>query len=75
MLLERVTHMIKKQLDLKDVEITPETNLINGLGINSLDLVELICSFEIEFNIVVPEKEIRKFTKVRDIVTYLEAHQ
>ena len=75
MLFEHVTKVIKKQLNLKDIEITPETNLISGLGINSLDLVELICAFEIEFNIVVPENEIQKFTKVQDIVTYLETRQ
>lgn len=75
MLFERVTQIIRKHLNLKDADITPETNLISGLGINSLDLVELICSFEVEFNVVVPEKEIRKFTKVRDIVAFLEARQ
>lgn len=75
MLFERVAQIIKTQLGLKDIDITPETNLLSGLGINSLDLVELVCSFEAEFDIVVPEKEIRKFTKVSDIVSYLAARQ
>lgn len=75
MLFERVRAIIEKQLNLNGIDITPETNLISGLGINSLDLVELVCAFEVEFDIVVPEKEIRRFTKVSDIIAYLEARQ
>jgi acyl carrier protein len=75
MLFERVKSIIEKQLNLNDIEIKPETNLISGLGINSLDLVELVCAFEVEFDIVVPEKDIRRFTKVSDIIAYLEARQ
>ncbi len=71
MLFERVKSIIEKQLNLNDIEIKPETNLISGLGINSLDLVELVCAFEVEFDIVVPEKDIRRFTKVSDIIAYL----
>jgi acyl carrier protein len=54
------------------VEIAPETELLNDLSINSLDLVELVCAFEVAFNIVVPEKDIRKLSRVKDIVAYLE---
>jgi acyl carrier protein len=75
MLFERVKSIIEKQLNLNDIEIKPETNLISGLGINSLDLVELVCAFEVEFDIVVPEKDIRRFTRVSDIIAYLEARQ
>lgn len=75
MLFERVKAIIEKQLNLNDIEIKPETNLISGLGINSLDLVELVCAFEVEFDIVVPEKDIRRFTRVSDIIAYLEARQ
>ena len=75
MLFERVKSIIEKKVNINGTEITPEASLIGELGINSLDLVELICAFEVEFDIVVPEKDIRKFSKVQDIVAYLEARQ
>ncbi len=70
---ERVKRVIEEQLDLRGIELTPDTELLTDLGINSLDLVELVCAFEVAFQLEVPEKDIRKFTKVRDIIAYLEA--
>ena len=68
---ERVRSIIQKQLG-KDLCITPDTELQSELNVNSLELVELVCAFEVEFDIVVPEKDIHKFSKVKDIVKYLE---
>ena len=65
---------MEQQLHLNGREITPETELLTDLGINSLELVELVCTFEMEFGLVVPEKDLRKFTKVKDIMEYLETH-
>lgn len=72
---ERVKAVIERQLNLKGQEITPETELLTDLGINSLELVELVCTFEMEFDLVVPEKDLRKFAKVKDIIEYLEKVQ
>jgi acyl carrier protein len=69
---EKVKSIIEENVDCGHVKIEPETDLIGDLNINSLDLVELVCAFEVAFDIVVPEKEIRKLSRVRDIVTYLE---
>ena len=70
---ERVKQVIEEQLDVGGVQIRPDTELLTDLGINSLDLVELVCAFEVAFDLEVPEKDIRKFSRVRDIITYLEA--
>lgn len=69
---ERVKQIIQEHVNCADKKILPDTDLISDLSINSLDLVELVCAFEVEFDIVVPEKDIRKLSKVRDIIGYLE---
>jgi acyl carrier protein len=69
---EKVRDIIEENVDCGNIKIVPETDLISDLQVNSLDLVELVCAFEVAFDIVVPEKEIRKLSKVNDIVTYLE---
>ncbi|MBQ9941710.1 MAG: DUF1493 family protein [Christensenellaceae bacterium] len=70
-MLEKVIEIIRTKLDLNDMQITADTNLLSDLSINSLELVELVCEFEVEFDIEVPEKDIRRFSKVSDIVEYL----
>lgn len=69
---EKVKCIIEEKVDCSQVKIAPETDLISDLSINSLDLVELVCAFEVAFDVVVPEKDIRKLSKVRDIVDYLD---
>lgn len=69
---EKVKRIIEENLDCTGVTISPETVLLSDLKINSLDLVELVCVFEVAFDIEVPEKDMRKFAKVQDIIDYLE---
>lgn len=70
---DRVKSVIEEYIKRDDLVITRETDVLSDLGINSLELVELVCVFEMEFDIDIPEKDIRKFMTVDDIVKYLEA--
>ncbi len=70
---DRVKAIIEEYLKRDDLEIKPSTDVLSDLGINSLELVELVCAFEMEFDIDIPEKDIRGFMTVEDIVRYLEA--
>ena len=69
---DKVKEIIEEHVDCRGIELTPETGLLTDMNINSLDLVELVCAFEVAFDIDVPEKDIRKFSKVKDIMAYLE---
>jgi acyl carrier protein len=71
MMFDTVKAIIEEHVDCKGIEITPDTELLADLPINSLDLVELVCAFEVALDVVVPEKDIRKFSRVRDITDYL----
>ena len=57
-LFERVRSIIENQLGVETDEITPEASFVDDLGADSLDLVELIMSFEDEFKDDVPGLEI-----------------
>lgn len=69
---DEVKEIIEDNIDCTGISLSPETVLLQDLNINSLDLVELVCAFEVAYDIEVPEKEMRKFTKVQDIMNYLE---
>lgn len=71
-MLERVKYIIAKQLDIDESAITPETDIEDDLGADSLDAVELIVAFEEEFGISVPDDDILALRTVGDIMEYLE---
>lgn len=52
--------------------ITGDTALIADLGLNSLDLIELACAIEDEFEIEIPDRAIQDFKTVGDVVAFLE---
>ena len=53
--------------------VTPESELAKDLGINSLQLADLILALEEEFNIEISDKAVKKFIAVKDVVAYLES--
>lgn len=71
-LYEKIKEILVDALDIKPEEIKPESDLINDLGINSLELADLVFRCEDEFDIEIDEKATRKFATVKDVVDYLE---
>ena len=71
--LERVKKIIVEQLGVEDAEVTPEASITDDLGADSLDQVELVLAFEIEFGIDIPDEEAEKIKTVGDAVQKIEA--
>ena len=53
-------------------EITPEKHLVSDLDLDSFGLMEMVMAFEKEFNIEIPDRDLRLFDTVGDILTYIE---
>ena len=69
---ETLKEYLIKEFRLNPDDITMEAELIADLGINSLELADLILLCEDKFNVVIDDEEIRNFTTVGDVVRYLE---
>jgi len=69
---EKVKDMLANDLQINPDDIKPEAELINDLGINSLELADLILLCEEKFGLEVKDDDIHKFITVGDVVTYLE---
>ena len=54
--------------------ISMEAELAADLGINSLELAELVYTCEEKYDIMIDEEELRNFRTVGDVVNYLEAN-
>lgn len=67
----RVISIIREQLDLNHILVTPETRLVGDLGADSMDLVDLTQALEEEFKIVIYEDLFSSLVKVQDIIDYI----
>lgn len=74
MIFEKVRKIICDQFDLEEDDVTAETLLEDDLEADSLDLVDLVMSFEDEFQIEVPDEDVENIKTVGDIVKYIEEH-
>ncbi len=67
----RVIEIIAEQLGINEDEISGESSFVEDLGIDSLDVVELIMTLEEEFETEIPDEDAEKFEKVSDLVGYI----
>ena len=73
MIFDKVKEILSSQFDVDADSITPDTDIVDDLGADSLDLVDMLMSLEDEFNIgEVPDEMIEKIRTVGQLVTYIE---
>lgn len=72
---EKVTEIIVEQLGVSADQVKPESKMIEDLGADSLDAVELVMAVEEEFGIEVPDEEAEKLISVGDIISHVEGVQ
>lgn len=72
MVFEKVRGIICDQLELEEDAVTLESNLLEDLGADSLDLVDLVMSLEDEFGLEVPDEEFDNIKTVSDVVKFIE---
>lgn len=75
MYFEKVKNAIAQQFELDPETITAETNLIDDLGADSLDVVELIMSLEDEYGVTISDEDAAELYTVGRICEYLENMQ
>ena len=75
MIFEKVQAALAQQFEMDPESITMETNLIDDIGADSLDVVELIMSLEDEFGITISDEDAAQLYTVRRIVEYLDKLQ
>ena len=68
---EEVKKIIVETLGCDEDQVTPESNLMDDLEADSLDLVELHMAFEEALDIKIPDETLAKLQTVGDIVEYL----
>ncbi|MDE6124786.1 MAG: acyl carrier protein [Eubacterium sp.] len=73
MIFEKVKEILAEQLDIEnESSITMDSLLIEDLGADSLDSIDIVMSIEDEFKIEVPDEVIENINSVADIVNFIE---
>ena len=74
MVFEKVKERVSDILGVEAEDVNMESNFIDDLGADSLDIVELIMALEEEFDIEIPDEEAEKIQTVGDVVDYIKEH-
>ncbi|HCH28103.1 MAG TPA: acyl carrier protein [Ruminococcaceae bacterium] len=74
MVFEKLKEIIALQLDIDGETLTPETKILEDLGTDSLDVVEMLMSVEDEFDVEIPDEKIEDLKTIGDVVEYIQDH-
>ena len=69
---ETLKNLLVEELQLNPDEITLESDLANDLGVNSIELADMIMICEDKFGVEIKDEDILKFVNVGDVVKFLE---
>ncbi len=71
---DKVRDILVEQLGIKPEEVTQEASLQDDLGADSLDVVELVMTFEEEFDLRISDEDAEKISTVADAVNYIKSN-
>lgn len=70
-ILEKVKSIVANQLRLEVSDIADDASVIEDLGADSLDVVDIIMAFESEFGSTIPEEDIASLRTINDMADYI----
>ena len=70
---QKVKAAVAEQLGVNAEDIKNESSFMDDLGADSLDLVELVMSFENEFGITIPVEDSAQLTTVQSAISYVQS--
>jgi acyl carrier protein len=72
MILEKIKSILSEQFDVEEDSVNLETNLVDDLGADSLDIADLLATIEDEFEIEIGDEDsLENIRTVEDIVKYI----
>ena len=71
-MLEKVQEMLAEALNISASKVSPDARIIDDLGADSLDVVELLSRIEEEFGIIIPDEDVEGLATVKDVADVIE---
>lgn len=70
-MLDKMTQIIREQTGDENIIITRDSVLLSDLGLNSFDLINMVCVLEDEFDVEIPDRVIGNFKTIGDVMDYV----
>lgn len=67
-----VRHTVARQLKRRDRDLTPELRLLEDLGADGLDLLEIVMELEVDLEIVLPDADYGRLATVGELIALVE---
>ena len=74
-MLETLKKLLAEELQIDPNTVTPDAELASDLGLNSIELANLVMICEEKFDLTIDDDDIHKFVTVGDVVEYLDAQK
>ena len=71
-MLEKIQEMLAEALNLPVEKVTAEAKIVDDLGADSLDVVELLSRLEDEYGVVIPDEDVEGLATVGDVAAEIE---
>lgn len=72
MAIDKIKKLLANQLNMSEDKITADSKLVEDLGADSLDMVEMLMTLEDQFGVAISDEEALKIKTVSDIAKFLE---
>ena len=72
-MLEKIQAMLAEALNLPLEKVTPDAKIVDDLGADSLDVVELLSQLEEEYGIIIPDDQAESLATVSDVANAIDA--
>ncbi len=70
----RIQSIVTEQLGVEPAEVTKDASILDDLGADSLDVVELVMTLEEAFDIEVPDDAVEEMRTIGDVQRFVESH-
>ena len=71
-MLEKIQAMLAEALNLPAEKVTPDAKIVEDLGADSLDVVELLSRLEDEYGVMIPDEDVETLHTVADVAAAIE---
>lgn len=75
-MINKLKKILITTVDVKeDIQLSEDTVILRDLGVDSLEMVELVCAVEDEFDIEIADKKIKSLVTIGDLIKHIESQR
>lgn len=72
---DKIQKLLADQLNIAPEKITPDSKLLEDLGADSLDFVEMLMALEDDFGVTITDEQAKELKTVNDVIKFIENNQ